>query len=91
MTTSAYRRFVSDNRLADSILAAAAQGKKFIRQGNAFFRVDRELVAGCRKKLEEAAGQSGSGFDAASIASARKIGSRFRMTNQRSNVQTVPD
>ena len=47
------------------ILAAAAQGKKFIRQGNAFFRVDRELVAGCRKKLEDAAGQSGSGFDAA--------------------------
>ncbi len=46
------------------ILAAAAQGKKYIRQGDTFFRVDRELVAGCRKKLEEAAGQSGVGFDA---------------------------
>ncbi|MEI6233478.1 MAG: DEAD/DEAH box helicase [Planctomycetota bacterium] len=46
------------------ILAAASQGKRFIRQGNAFFRVDRELVAGCRKKLEEAGAQSLSGFDA---------------------------
>ena len=47
------------------ILAAAAEGKKYIRQGNTFFRVDRELVAGCRKKLEEAGGRSVSGFDAA--------------------------
>src|ERR1043165_6590404 len=46
------------------ILAAAAQGKKYIRQGDAFFRVDRELVAGCRKRLQASCGDSNSEFEA---------------------------
>ena len=39
------------------ILAAAAQGKKFLRQGDSFYPVDRELVAQCRTRLEAAGGR----------------------------------
>ena len=34
------------------ILAAAASGKRFLRRGNVFVRVDREAVIACRKQIE---------------------------------------
>ncbi|HLX63683.1 MAG TPA: DEAD/DEAH box helicase [Planctomycetota bacterium] len=46
------------------ILAAAAEGRKYIRRGNDFFRVDRELVASSRKKLEDAGSATAGEFDA---------------------------
>jgi SNF2 family DNA or RNA helicase len=36
------------------ILAAAAQGQKYLRRGDAFIRVNREAVIECKKKLREA-------------------------------------
>ncbi len=46
-------------RVADAIapieiLAAAAQGQKYLRKGDAFIRVNRESVMECKKKLREA-------------------------------------
>ena len=46
------------------LLAAAAQGRKYLRRGDAFIRVNREMVMDCQKKLRQA-GVAGS--DAAEL------------------------